>query len=354
MSKKRKSDQLNISKIYLPIFIGLGVVAWLFLREFDPKTFKGTHFTLESVGYIFLAFLFIFGRDFGIIWRFRQMTDKQLGWLQAFKVHILSEFTSAVTPAAVGGSALVILFLNKEGVRIGKSTTIMISNLFLDELFFVLMCPVIFTILPVHEVFNSTSILSVGIQYAFWGIYAIVASWTFILYIVLFHRPDFIIRFCNWIFKFRLFRRWESKINQFLEQLITASHENSQKPFKFWIRAFGTTALSWTSRFLVVNALFMAFTPVSNHLLIFARQILLWIVMKVIPTPGSSGVSEYAFKEYYSDINLGSGPVLLITVIWRIISYYLYLIFGAIILPKWFKNSFGNNKEEELNEVVNL
>lgn len=345
--KKVKSDQLNISKIYLPIFIGIGVIVWLFLREFDPDTFKHVRFNMGSIGFILLAFLFIFGRDFGLIWRFRQMTDKQLTWRQAFQVHVLSEFTSAVTPAAVGGSALVILFLNKEGVRIGKSTTIMISNLFLDELFFVLVCPVIFIVLPVHEVFDSGSILSVGIQYAFWGIYSVVTFWTLSLYVLLFHRPDLISRFANWVFQFKFLRRWEDKINKFSEQLLTASHENSKKPLKFWLKAFGTTSLSWISRFLVVNALFMAFTPISNHLLIFARQILLWFVMKITPTPGSSGVSEYAFKEYYSDINLGSGPILVITVIWRIISYYMYLIFGALILPKWFKDSFGNGNQKE-------
>jgi uncharacterized membrane protein YbhN (UPF0104 family) len=56
--------------------------------------------------------------------------------------------------------------------------------------------------------------------------------------------------------------------------------------------------------------------------------------------PGGSGLSEFAFKEYYNDIALGSGPILVITLIWRMISYYLYLFMGVFVLPKWISKSF--------------
>lgn len=75
-----------------------------------------------------------------------------------------------------------------------------------------------------------------------------------------------------------------------------------KKPFSFWISAFGATVFSWTSRFLVVNALLLAFSPVTGkQLLAFGRQFILWIVMTVSPTPGGSGFSEYMFSQYYAD-----------------------------------------------------
>lgn len=343
--KKVKTTQISISKIYLPVLIGVSVVIWMFFREFDPKTFDTMRFTPESIFFIMLAFIFIFGRDFGSIWRFRQMTDYALSWRQAFQVHILSEFTSAVTPAAVGGSALIVLFLNKAGIRLGKSTTIMISNLFLDELFFVLVCPVIFMLIPIGEVFHSTSFILISIEYLFWGIYAAMVLWAALLFVLLFVRPDWIPKLFRFIIKTPFLRKWKEKLSHFSEQLLVASEENSRKSFRFWLVAFGTTALSWTSRFLVVNALFMVFIRVSDHLLIYARQILLWILMKITPTPGASGLSEYAFIEYYSDLNLGAGTILVITVIWRFISFYLYLLFGIFIVPTWLKKSFGNKDE---------
>lgn len=351
---EKNSNPFNISQILIPLGIGFIVIAWLFLSEFDPHTFKDVKFNLTSVGYIFLAFLFMFGRDFGMIWRFRLMAEKDLSWKQAFNINVLNEFTSAVTPSAVGGSSLVVLFLSKEGINVGRSTAIMISNLFLDQLFFILLCPVIFLLVPVKELFNATSIVTATIGVVFWSVYGVLVLWGLILYIGLFRRPDLIAKFVQLIFKLPFLRKWQSQIEMFAENMVNSSHEISKKSIGFWVKAFGTTALSWSSRFLVVNALFMAFTPINNHLIIFGRQMLLWIVMVVSPTPGGSGLSEFAFKEYYNDIALGSGPILVITVIWRIISYYLYLLLGFLVIPAWITKSFSKSTHETaVSEIKN-
>ena len=99
---QNSADSFDIKKIILPIIIGVGVIAWLFASEFEVESFSEVHFSWQSIGYIILAFLFIFGRDFGLIWLFKAMTDHQINWNQAFHIHVLSEFTSAVTPSAIG------------------------------------------------------------------------------------------------------------------------------------------------------------------------------------------------------------------------------------------------------------
>ena len=338
---KKSSNPFTLTQILIPVLIGIVVIGWLFLSEFDPKSFKGISFNLTSLGFILLAFVFMMGRDFGMIWRFRLMTSKDLSWRQAFNINVLNEFTSAVTPSAVGGSSLIILFLNKEGITVGRSTAIMISNLFLDELFFIFICPVIFLFVPLHELFNASSVITSTIGVVFWSVYSVLFVWTFILFIGLFRRPDLIAKLFLLLFKLPFLRRWHDNIATFTETMVNASKEISKRSFGFWAKAFATTALSWSSRFLVVNALFLAFTPFNNQLIIFGRQLLLWIVMVVSPTPGGSGISEFAFKEYYNDIALGSGPILVITIIWRLISYYLYLLLGVLVIPKWIKKSFS-------------
>ena len=104
------------------------------------------------------------------------------------------------------------------------------------------------------------------------------------------------------------------------------------------------TLLTWSARFLVVNAVFMAFNPVNiDHLVVFARQLILWVYMVVSPTPGGSGVTEYAFKEYYSDVFASTSAIIFVTLVWRVISYYLYLLLGLIVIPNWIKKSFSKN-----------
>ncbi len=341
-----------MSKIMIPIGLGIVVIAWLFIREFDLKSFRNVHFTYSSIAYLFLAFLLIFGRDFGMMWRFRTMTDWDLSWKQAFNIQILNEFTSAITPAAVGGSAMVVFYLSKEGINAGRGTAIMIANLFLDELYFIIICPILFLLVPMGELFNATSVITSTIGVIFWSVYAVLFAWTVVLYIGLFLRPDLVAGFFQLVCKLHFLRRFRTRVDKFAVSLVSSSHEIQKKSFWFWARAFGTTALSWSSRFLLVNALFMAFTPIHNQLIIFGRQLLLWVVMIVSPTPGGSGVSEFAFREYFNDLSLGAGPILVIIVIWRVISYYMYLLVGVIIIPRWIKKSFGNPEPDELTGIL--
>ncbi len=336
-----QTKQFKISQVLIPIGIGIVVIIWLFLKDLNPDSFSGINISFNSVLFIILAFLLMFARDMGLIWRFRVLTDNKLTWRQAFNVQILNEFTSAITPSAVGGSALVVLFLNKEGINVGRSTTIMITNLFLDELFFVISCPIIFLLIPLAEIFNVSSVVATTICILFWTVYGILVTWTGVLFVILFLRPDLISWLFKLVFKLPFLRRWHSKIEFFTESLITASQEVKMRSYRFWMKLSAITSFSWIFRFMVVNALFLAFTPVNNHLLIYGRQIMLWMVMVLSPTPGGSGLTEIAFREYYNDLLLGSGTVLLIILIWRIITYYMYLLAGMIIIPRWIEKTFA-------------
>ena len=122
-TEQNHSKPFKTYQVLIPVLLGLFVLGWLFLDEFDPAVFLSFNFTFVSALFILLAFALMFTRDFGMMWRFRLLTDKDLSWKQAFHINVLSEFTSAVTPAVVGGSSLVIIFLIKEGINAGRSTT---------------------------------------------------------------------------------------------------------------------------------------------------------------------------------------------------------------------------------------
>ena len=113
----------------------------------------------------------------------------------------------------------------------------------------------------------------------------------------------------------------------------------------FWFKAFTATFLSWTSRYWVVNAILVAFFSVSDHLLIFARQLATWVMMIISPSPGGSGFAELILGRYITDQipldPLVAGSIALaIAVIWRTLSYYPYLIIGAFIVPGWIEKKF--------------
>lgn len=351
--RKLVADSFSIWKVILPIFIGLGVVVYLFINDAKEQNIgtilNDLVFNYKTIMLIGLAWLFMIGRDFGLSWRFRHLTGKQLSWRKAIKVCFLCEFTSCVTPSSVGGSTLGMIYLHHEGIEFGRATTLMITTLFLDELFFVVACPIVMLITPINELFSTpTSSFSQGIQYTFFVVYTGIIIWTIILFWGLIINPHIIRRLLLGIFTLPFIKRWRKNIEALSNNIITTSREIRKKGIIWWLKAFGATLLSWTSRYLVVNALFMAFVPstISDQWIIWARQLIVWVTLTISPTPGGSGISEWIFTEFYSEFIPTIGLTLILALSWRIISYYIYLIIGCCLLPKWIKETFSRLKKD--------
>lgn len=341
-------DYLKLAwKILLPIAIGISVVLWMFHREFDEDVWRSIHWDWHVVSCILLGWLFMIGRDFGLSWRFRALTDHKLRWSQAIKVNMLCEFTSCVTPSAVGGSAFGMLYLHREGIELGRATTLMMTTLFLDELLFVVSIPTILLIVPYRELFGfEHNAFTAGLQTVFWAVYAVLVAWTMTLFVCIVVKPHAVGKLLNKIFSLKWLRRWKEKAEKLGTDMKRTGKEMRKRPLRWWLETFGATALSWSSRYLVVNALFLAFVPGASQLLVFVRQFVVWVVLMVSPTPGGSGVSEWLFTTYYGDLIQNAGMAIVIALFWRMISYYVYLIIGACIVPGWIRQGLKKKQKQ--------
>ena len=135
-------NTLRPSRIIWPILIGLGVSAFLMYRSFSSDTFSFLTFTWHTVFYILIALVMMAIRDLAYIYRLIVLTDSDIGWRQAFNVIMLWEFSSAISPSVVGGTGPAIFFLYKEGLSAGKSTAVVLTAIFLDEIFFIITVPI--------------------------------------------------------------------------------------------------------------------------------------------------------------------------------------------------------------------
>lgn len=329
----------TLLKAVVPALIGIGVVAWMFVDDFNPAAWSALHFDMHTIACLLLALLFVFGRDFGLAWRFRTITDGVLSWRRAFKVDIMCAFTSAITPSAVGGSALAIFYLNREGISVGRATTLTLTTLFLDELFFVIFCPVLVLLIPDGELFGDSSgiPLLAGVEIVFWLVYAGIVVWTSILFTGILARPEWVEKAVVKLFGLRWLRRWKPSAQAMTANMKATSAWVKGQSRRWWMEVFGATTLSWFSRYFVVNALFMAFVPAVSGLLVFGRQFVVWVVLMISPTPGASGISEWLFTNYYGDLIGDLSAALVIAMIWRILSYYIYLFAGVCLTPSYFR-----------------
>ncbi len=355
-----KSDEyknirrIKPSRIILPMLIGLIVVGYFIKRDVSQMDFSILEFSWYVVLFILISFVLMFFRDLGYVIRLRVLSSGDLSWRKCLRIVLLWEFGSAVAPSAVGGTGIATLFIWKEGLSVGRSTSIVMATSFLDELYFSMIFPIIFILFDNADLFDIEGAETYLNQFFYFALigYIIKLSWTFFMAYSLFINPKLVGRIVNFLFKFRWLKKWQQKAVKFAADFKHASVDLKIKPFRFWIKAGLATALSWTSRYWVLNFLILAliaslaidhqefFIPVAEHFLIFARQLIMWIMMLVMPTPGASGFVETIFLSYMGDFIPVAGFVAVMALVWRLVTYYPYLIIGAIISPRWVNKHF--------------
>ncbi|MCT4615182.1 MAG: flippase-like domain-containing protein [Marinifilaceae bacterium] len=350
MDDKQKSSKILKSiqpkRIIYPILIGLGVVVYMLYKEIDIDTFKAIQFTWYTLFWLCVALGFMAIRDIGYMIRLKILTEGEISWKKIFRIIMLWEFASAVTPSAIGGTSVAILFVNKEGISLGKSSSVVMSTSFLDELYFIIMFPLLAFTLNLDQLFmgEGTGIFENSLFWLALTGYSLKLVYLITLTYGLFFNPRGLKWLILWVFRLPILKRWRNEANQTGTEIIQSSKELRHQSFKFWIKAFGATALSWTARYWVVNLILLAFFfqgyNFMEHIMIFARQLIMWIMMLVSPTPGGSGFSEWVFTKYLGEFLPNAGIATSIALIWRLISYYPYLFIGIYMFPRWLKSKF--------------
>lgn len=349
-------NSFKSNKVILPVVIGLGIVSWFVYRDFNKIDFSLFSITQLSIIFLLCAFGMMFFRDFGYVLRMRILSSGELTWLQCIKIVFLWEFGSAITPSAVGGTAIATIFLWKEGLSVGKSTSIVMATSFLDELYFTIMFPSITLLFASAQLFPTSTdnyVFNNLLLFAIIG-YSLKLSWTLLMAYSLFINPKFFAKLVKSIFKLRFLKKWRMGADQMAIDFVIANKELKKNNFLFWFKSVASTFISWTARYCVLNFLLLAMIvsiesgdksiPIYEHFLIFARQLVMWILMLVMPTPGGSGFVETVFTIYMADFVPVAGFVIIMALLWRLVTYYPYLIIGAIITPSWFKNNFKKAK----------
>ena len=340
-NKDSGSPRGLILKTMLPVAIGIAVVIWLLGREFSVSQFLSIPWNTATIAALVAALVFVAGREWGMMWRWRVLTDHKLSWRQTFRITMQCEFTSAITPTTAGGSALSMIFLRREGIPLGRGASLTMLTLMLDELFVVIACPIIFLLIPGGEIFGFAAGkgFTIGVRTAFWIVYGGICLVTLILYLGALVIPHRVAAIISRIFSWRLLRRWKQQADETGRSMIETGADIRTRPLLWWLKAMGATIVTWTCRYLVVNALFWGFAAAAPQAIVFARQFIVWTLLTISPTPGGSGISEWLFTNYYGDLIGNLSIALVIAIIWRLISYYIYLAAGVFMLPSWIRKS---------------
>lgn len=302
----------------------------------------------QSYLWLLASLVFLCGRDFFYILRIKAFTKGDLNWTQGFYVIMIWEFASALTPGIVGGSAIAMFIMNREKISMGRSTAIVIVSALMDNLFYIIVIPFLLLFISKSTLFPEGG---VGVESLFWTGYAVILGICILLFTSIFIFPSLIKHILGFIFKLPfLNKRRNGVIKTGVDIEKTSAIMRKEKP-KYWLITFFYTICAWTCRYLVINCILMAFLQLDfiSNVVILAKQLVLWLFLLISPTPGGSGIAEYAFGELLADIGASALLLSALAIIWRLISYFPYLFIGSFLLPKWLKRT-GEYKSQNESE----
>ena len=344
---------LDFSKIILPSAIGLGVVLWLMYRQLDVEELLKIEYTYHAYIWLLLAVVTYFLRHTFYAWRLRIMSDNFFSWLKSFELITIWEFSSAISPTSVGGSGVAMYFLSQEKLSGGKTVALVLYSMVLDTIF------VILSLVGFYLIFGAIMIRPGASNWADLQTYGvtIIAVFIFMLgygvlfFYGLFINPSATKRFFFILSKVPFLKRFRYDLRKTGLDMVEASVQIREKPARFHTKSFIATSGAWICRFLIVNFLILAVVSASDltlydHLLVVARGDAMYNITAFSPTPGGSGVAEYLFGGFYGEY-IPVGIASIVTLLWRIITYYTYLVAGAIIIPNWIRKLIQKRKLEK-------
>jgi uncharacterized membrane protein YbhN (UPF0104 family) len=345
VSQTSEKIPFNHLHLYWALALSVLVSGYLIAKNFNAEALRQITWSSQLMIGLVLAAITVLFRDGAYIYRIRLLTKGKMTWRQSTELVLLWEYGTAATPATTGGMALALMAFHRQKISAGKSTAYILLAKFYDDLCFV----VIFSLL---YLWFGSSMLNVSGECAdlsgqpimqavrtlgnkaWWG-YALLLSLCVLMGTMIFVLPHKANLFLQRIASAKWLSRFELAIRKFGHDIELTAHEFKNASAVFHVKIFLTTAVSWMARYALAVTLIYAFSDVAlNHLEVYARQFLLWVFIMLPATPGASGVAEVSFMAMnceYIPVGLSAAVAL----VWRMFSYYSYLVVGVFMLRRF-------------------
>lgn len=249
-------------------------------------------------------------------------------WKLAWRTVMIGRYYDRITPAAVGGQPAQILNMRRTGkVSNGLATAIPIFSMISGQATFLLIAIPCFLFTGIA--FKNPVLITTGwiglVFYAFWPV--MVAGTVF--------SPKITAKFISFIVrllaKVKIVKNRDTAIKKVEEEVLEYTKyvkRIAKSPGVFG----GVMAMSLLSNILI------SFVPYFV-LIAFGGDIDFWecflltvgveAAVYFVPTPGNSGVAEGTFYVVFS--RLSTGYVFWAMMLWRVFSYYIYIMVGPLI-----------------------
>lgn len=330
---QKKKKRQNILRF---LYIGATIVAILLigllnhdidtLKEIIPKINK------NWIGIAVLAIVFFWLSDALLLKQVTSYIFEKQKFRKSLKIGIMGLYYGALTPFSSGGQPMQVVYMRREGIPVGTSTSIVTVKFIVYELSLCL--------LYIIAMIVKGSFFYENYHHIFWlttaGFILNLLAVAFISMVMLNRSftEKFVHGFIHFLSKIKIIRKEEkrtSKIDTLIDDFFISSTYIKNDIKHFFISII-ISVINLAFLFAIPYFIYRAFGLTNeSFILIFTLQAFLFLAVSFVPLPGAAGASEGGFYIFFSKF-FGSIPIFMPMIIWRFLTYYLILVVGSIFV----------------------
>lgn len=241
-----------------------------------------------------------------------------------FKIAIGAELGAAVSPPLIGGSAVKIGMLMRQGFTGGTALSLSVMENIEDTIFFLVMVPLALTITSSWDLPQVGTVLAGLWNSTLWMLLAgigVCLGATFLLM----KRKSFNAK--PWLSSLATLK---DKLGAAYSNFTTTYHRITREGKSIFLVTMALTSLQWFCRYSIISLLLASMGIPVRPILFMVLQVFVFALMTLVPTPGAAGGAEVMFSLMYRSF-LPSGTIGLVTAGWRFLTFYFLLLLAAVL-----------------------
>ncbi len=319
------TDKL-LNKLFFLIPLGVIVNVLFCLTAVDRVAFRAALHVTPS--YLAIAMLLSIVPWFTCSLRlflWSKFLGGKMRYRDTFKIALGAELSAAVSPPFIGGSPVKIGVLMSRGFSAGTAFSLSVLENFEDALFLLVMVPIMLTLSSAWNLPIVKDGLS-GLKHAhFWmPLLGIVAASLPVAFLFRFQLEGINRRF-------PVVRGITVRLISSFRQFIETYRAIIRTGKTFFAMTMTLTAAQWICRYSIITFLLMGLGIPAQPLLFMALQVVVFVLLAFIPTPGGAGGAEALFYLTYRSL-LPANAIGIVIAGWRFLTFYFLLLLASILL----------------------
>ena len=334
----KKKNNLKYLFNFLLIIIVLAIVLYFSLKD-NYEEIISTILTMNYFWIVVAVFVLIGYRLCSSLGHYHiiKANHEKVSYLKVFQINLMILFFHGITPFAGGGQPMEVYFLHKEGIPVTKATNITLQNFIVYQIALILTGLFALIYNRLFSVFPNNSLIKYLVVVGFLINTAVLVV-TFFLSFGKKTNKIIVDTIIHLLAKIKLIKN-EQKTKEKCQEYLKNFHDNAIELKKNKKIVALTVLINILGLMLMYSMPYSILRGMNTNVNVFKVITAVAYVMVIgsfVPIPGGTGGVEYSFIFFFQYLIKGS-ILHAAMLVWRLISYYLGMIFGAFALALYRK-----------------